>query len=22
MDWAEKYTRMYVRTNADTPKDA
>lgn len=22
MDLAEKYTRMYVRTNADTPKDA
>ena len=22
MDLAEKYTRMYVRTNADTPNDA
>jgi pyruvate,orthophosphate dikinase len=22
MDLAEKFTRMYVRTNADTPKDA
>ncbi|MDP2423911.1 MAG: putative PEP-binding protein, partial [Bacteroidales bacterium] len=22
MEWAEKYTRMYVRTNADSPKDS